>query len=387
MSTGASSPLRFLQVIEASLGGTRRYLEDVFGALGGGPSNGLIYSLHRADSSFIALLQKLRAAGWMLFEVDMRRSIDPVNDAKSAMAVHQIYRSFKPEVVHAHSSKAGAIARLATIGMRQRPGIVYTPNSIGVNLGWIFHPIERLLALRLDVLAAVTRSEREELRALKLVPPSRIHVVHPTIDPHVFAPHDRIEARRALCLPDGPLIVAVGRVTAQKDPLTFVDFVAELQRRVADVRAIWVGDGELRQEMTERIASLNLQDAISITGWLDDVRTHIAACDLFVSTSSYESFGYVTAEALAMDRAVVASAITGTVDVVATDVDQQLYAYRDVSAAAILAERFLTDQRGAAEVARRGRAHVLSTFSVASTRRSLEIAYEAALEHVRWRRA
>jgi glycosyltransferase involved in cell wall biosynthesis len=372
--------MRILQVIEASLGGTRRYLEDVFGALGDGSDYGLVYSLHRADGAFLRLLENLRTAGWALFEVDMRRSIDPRNDLACTRALREIYRTFRPDVVHAHSSKAGAIARLATIGLWRRPGIVYTPNAIGVNVHWIFRPIEHLLALRLDILAAVTPSERDELRALKLISADRIHVVLPTIRADVFVPADRAAARRNLHLGDDPMVIAIGRLTPQKDPLAFVDFVAALRRRVGNASAIWVGDGELRGAMQDRINELHLTSAVTIAGWQEDVRPYLAACDLFVSTATYESFGYVTAEALAMDRPVVASAITGTIDIVRTDVSDQLYRYRDVDAAAVLAQRLLTDAAHAKAVAARGRAAVLSTFSVAEMRRSLATAYTAAVQ-------
>ena len=375
----ASLSNRVLQVLEASLGGTRRYLEDVFDALGGGSQYGMAYSLHRADSSFMVLLERMRDAGWQLFEVNMVRRIDLRSDISCTLALRKVYDAFQPDVVHAHSSKAGAIARLATIGMRRRPGLVYSPNSISANISPVYGVIERLLALRLDVLAAGTPSERDELRTLNLVAPARIHVVVPTIRAEVFAPTSRARAREQLRLPDGPMVVAVGRLVPQKDPLAFVDFVAALRKRLGNARAIWVGDGDLRQAMEERVSDLQLGDALSITGWLDDVRPYLAASDLVVSTAAYESFGYATAEALAMDRPVVASAITGTVDVVTTDTGDQLYGYRDVEAAASLAARLLSDTQHAAGVAARGRARVVATFSTEQTRRGLDGAYAAAM--------
>lgn len=375
----SSSQRRVLQVIESTLGGTRRYLEDVFDALGDGPQNGLAYSLNRADTGFTKLLGRVRSAGWQLFEVDMRRSISAHHDASSVRAMREVYRAFQPHIVHAHSSKAGAVSRLASVAIRPRPAVVYTPNAIGVNLGWIYRPIEQLLALRLDVLAAVTASERRELQELKLVSPLRLCVVPPTIRSDVFAPMDRRGARQKLGLPGAPLIVGIGRLTPQKDPLAFVDLVAILRQRIRDVRAIWVGDGESRSEMETAIADLGLGDALTITGWLADVRPYLGACDLFVSSSAYESFGYVTAEALAMERPVVASAINGTVDIVSTDVAEQLYPQGKMSLAATLAERLLRDPDRAAAIARRGRAHVLSTFSVEATRRGLDHAYSLAV--------
>jgi glycosyltransferase involved in cell wall biosynthesis len=374
------APERVLQVIESTLGGTRRYIEDVFEALGPGSHNGLAYSLHRADDGFRRLLERIRSAGWTLFHIDMHRQIEPRQDAACVLALRAVYRQFRPDVVHAHSSKAGAIARLATLGMRHRPGLVYSPHAIGVNLGRIYRPIEQLLALRLDVLSAVTPSERDELRALRLLPAGRIHVVYPTIRPEVFAPADREHARRLLGLDARPLVIAIGRLTAQKDPLAFVDFVAALRERVAGLRAMWIGDGELRAAVEERALRLGLDAVLTITGWVDDVRSYLAACDMLASTSCYESFGYVTAEALAMDRPVVASRINGTIDIVTTDVDDQLYGYRDIPAAVGLAERLLRDRERAGAVARRGRAYVLETFSTAAMRRGLAGVYAAAVQ-------
>jgi glycosyltransferase involved in cell wall biosynthesis len=373
--------VRVLQVLEATLGGTRRYLEDVFTALGGGNGNGLAYSLRRADAPFIALLESLRSAGWQLFEVDMRREISPLHDLQRARELQKIYRSFRPDVVHAHSSKAGALARIATIGMANRPRLVYTPHSIAANISRAYGLIEKILALRLDILMAVTESEREELGKLCLVPPLRMHVAVPTISGEKFVPRQRERARLELALGDEPLVIAIGRLSSQKDPFAFVNFVSALRTQVPDVRAIWVGDGDLRATVEQRITFLGLEECVTITGWLNDVRPYLAACDLFVSTSQYESFGYVTAEALAMERPVVASAINGTIDVVRTNVSEQLFQQSDIVGASFLAERFLREPEFAQETARRGRASVLETFSVSETRRGLHGAYNAALKN------
>ena len=97
--------MRVLQVIEATLGGTRRYLEDISEALGVGEAYGLVYSLDRADDAFLGLLEKLRGAGWSLYELDMQRSIKPLHDIRCAFALRAVYRAFAPDVVNAHSSR------------------------------------------------------------------------------------------------------------------------------------------------------------------------------------------------------------------------------------------------------------------------------------------
>jgi glycosyltransferase involved in cell wall biosynthesis len=370
--------MRILQVMEATLGGTRRYLEDLADALGDGEENGLVYSLHRADTGFMPLLERLRAARWRLFELDMQREIAPATDLRCALALRGIYRRFAPDVIHAHSSKAGALARIATLGMRRRPGIVYTPHSIAANVSAVYGLIEKVLALRLDVLTAVTESERDELLGLHLVPSDRVRVAVPTVSSVRFAPRSRAAARRDLGLGEGPLMVGVGRLTAQKDPLAFVDIAGALRARRAAFRAVWVGDGELREAVEARISAGGLGACVSVTGWLDDVRPYVAAADLILSTSRYESFGYVTAEALTMERPVVATRVTGTVDVMNADLRDHLFSPGDLAGAAARAGCVLDDPRLGVEIAQRGRAYVNRTFSLDATRRGLLAAYGAA---------
>ena len=80
-----------------------------------------------------------------------------------------------------------------------------------------------------------------------------------------------------------------------------------------------------------------------------------------------------------MARPVVASDITGTIDVVRSDVDAQLFALDDLPAAARRIARFIRDPSLAEAVAHRGRDHVNAAFSVRETRLGLIAAYDAAL--------
>lgn len=371
--------MRILQVIEATLGGTRRYVEDVFEACTGSDAvNGIVFASARADDGFFELLRRMEDAGWQTFPLDLHRKVDLREDLVHAKELRSIYDRFAPDVVHAHSSKAGAIARLANIGRRTRTRLVYSPHAIAVHLGYAYVLIERLLATQLDVLSVVSESERDEIVSLRLVADDRLHVVNPTIRADVFEPRSQLEARSELGYGSEPRVVGIGRLAAQKDPLGFLQIVAALREIVPDVRAVWVGDGELRSSMIERINDLALGDCTTIAGWHTDVRPYLAASDVFVSSSRYESFGYVTAEALAMRRPVVASSITGTIDIVKLDVESCLYAPQDYRGAAGQIARLLFDPVRASEIAARGRDRVLSDFSPENTRAQLFAAYAAA---------
>lgn len=372
--------MRILQVLEATLGGTRRYMEDIFAACSDrGHDNGIVYASARADRGFLDLLERMRAAGWQTFHLDLRREVNLRNDLRHARELRAIFSRFRPDIVHAHSSKAGAVARIANVLRRKHSKLVYSPHAVAVHLGRTYLWIERILGTQVDVLATVSASEYREIQELALVPVHKLRIVTPTIRSDYFVPRRRDDARTELSYGDEPRIVTIGRLVPQKDPLGFLEIVRCVREHVPDLRAVWVGDGELRAAMDARVRELGLEESVSITGWTSDVRPYLAASDVYVSSSIYESFGYVTAEAYAMDRPVVASAVTGTTDIVTLDTEISLYAAKDYAAAGRATIQLLTNSALSREIAKRGRERVLDAFSPAATCRDLFAAYDAAL--------
>jgi glycosyltransferase involved in cell wall biosynthesis len=375
--------MRIMHILEATLGGTRRYINDLFRVSDPHDQHLLVYGTARADGAFGITLEAMRSAGWQTEALDLRREINLIHDLSCARQLRRIVVRFRPDIIHAHSSKAGAVARIAVFGMSERPSIVYSPHAIAVRLGLTYHLIERVLGPQTQILAAISPSECAELRALYLVPKHKLRVIPPTVRADEFVPTDREIARARLGLPDGPLVVGVGRLTAQKDPLAFVRVIQAVSALRGGTRALWVGDGELRGDVERAIAAAGLAGAVTITGWQDDVRPYLAAADVFLSTSAYESFGYATAEALAMKRPAIGSDIGGTTDILMLDRERVLYKPGDDADAAAKVVALLDDAPLAREIAARGCAHVLKEFSPEVMQRSLRDVYRAALNIVR----
>lgn len=373
----SSNRLRVLHVLEATLGGTRRYLQDIVAA--NAPFEmGLAYALERADTSFPATLESARANGWETWHVPMVRRLDPLRDTRAGSHLRKTMRAFRPDLVHAHSSKAGGIARLVGMTLAPRPRIVYSPHAIASELGAAYTGIERLLAPLTARFAAVSESERRQLTALRLVDPERIDVIPPTIDQKYWSPQSRDAARAALGLPaDVPIVIGIGRLSPQKNPFEFVRIVERLRAEWPEVHAIWIGDGALRSEL-EAASLATAATRVDIAGWVADVRTHLAAADVLLSVSRYESFGYVVAEALAMNRAVVASQVTGIEDILAAE-PALMYPPGDIGAAAALLHRMLSDEKFASERRQSARANVLARFNANAMREALEGVYARAL--------
>ena len=374
-------PIRVLQVIEATLGGTLRYLENIAAATeNSGLQLGLAYGTHRADSRLAPLLKKVETYGWRTYEVDMRREVEPKRDLSALLSLRRVIRDFQPDITHCHSSKGGALGRIASVLQRNTPVCLYTPNALAVPLGEKYLRIERMIGRFTDGFIAVSDSERDEIESFGLGKHSSIDVVYPLIDSDFFAPLSRSEARALLDLEDAPTVLGIGRLMAQKDPGSFVEIIRRLRVVMPTMQAIWLGSGEGEAEFREQINEANLQGVIRIIPWQHDVRRYIAASNVLLSTSRFESFGYMVAEALSMALPAVATNITGTCDIMRGDLRSWLYPRGDHARATDLLAELLGDQQRAAHVGALGRAEIVRRFSVGAMRDALLSTYTASLK-------
>ncbi len=333
-----------LHVLEATLGGTRQYLDDLAAATRGLPLRmGLVHATERSDEGFAGALDRIRDAGWETWTLPMVRPVRPWQDLRAAATLRRLIRQLRPDVVHCHSSKAGGVGRMAVSLSSDRPWMIYSPHALAANSNRVYLAAEKILARWTDSWAAISDSERDEIEEFGLGRADRIDVVYPTIDTERFRPADTAEARREVGLGPEPLILGIGRFIHQKDPVGFVRVVERARAREPRLRAVWIGEGPMQGEVERAVAEAGLGDVIRIEPWKLDVRPWVAAADLLVSTARFESFGYVVAEGMAMGKPVVASRITGTVDVVQEEPAELLYPPADYDAAAALVVDLLAD--------------------------------------------
>jgi glycosyltransferase involved in cell wall biosynthesis len=137
----------------------------------------------------------------------------------------------------------------------------------------------------------------------------RIYNGVPVPDPP--GPLEKQEARAALGaelgLPrDARLLLTVGRLSPQKGHDHVLDALPAIRARTPDVVFLWAGAGELEGELRRRITEIGARDRIRLLGRRTDVRSLLAAADLFVFPSRYEGFGFALAEAMAARVPIVA---------------------------------------------------------------------------------
>ena len=150
-----------------------------------------------------------------------------------------------------------------------------------------------------------------------------------------------------------PVVVAAGRLAEAKNYPLLVEAMALLRRRVAATLFI-LGQGDLEPRIRAQIAERGLENAVHLCGFQANPWSYIARADVFVLTSRYEGFGNVLVEAMACGVPVVATASSGTRDIVTGGVGMVVEEHTP-SAVADALERILTDEnfrRQASEQAR-----------------------------------
>jgi D-inositol-3-phosphate glycosyltransferase len=204
-----------------------------------------------------------------------------------------------------------------------------------------------------DRLVAATVAEEEQLIELYHADPQKISVIPPGVDLTRFRPRNKAAARRAAPLPDKHAhVVFTGRIEPLKGIDTLLQATAILQQRRPDVQVTIIGgdptnrgrDRELTRLYDLR-CTLNLCRAVGFVGAKeqDKLAEYLAAADLVVMPSLYESFGMVALEAMAAGTPVVASSVGGLADLVQDGENGLTVPARDPEALAASIDKLLAD--------------------------------------------
>ena len=304
--------LRVLMVVESSGGGTGRHVMDLSqGLLERGCEVHLVYSTGRADRAFLDRLAGLPAL--RRTPLDMRTAVHPA-DALAVRAVRRYLRQFGPfDVVHGHSSKGGALARLAAAGTGARAfytlhGLIMMDPGLARWKRLFYLAVELGLSLRTAAIIAVSPEEARAAVRLGLGR-SRVTLIPNGVGPAALAPRE--QARREIGAADDAVVIGfVGRLVSQKAPDVLLRAFAAAARAAPHARLAVVGSGPLEASLRALAAELGVAGKVA---WLGerDAREVLAGFDLMALASRKEGLPYVILEAMAAGLPVVATASAG----------------------------------------------------------------------------
>jgi glycosyltransferase involved in cell wall biosynthesis len=305
--------LRILQVLEPSGGGSGRHFLDLcLGLKERGHHVEAVYSPLRAEETFVRELKSLGLPA--IHAVAMKRS-PGLSDIAAFRALRRIIDGGLPfDIVHGHSSKAGALTRLRLPG-RHAPR-VYTPHAfrtmdptLGKAGRLIFGGIETLLAtLFTDHLICVSDDEYAHARSLG-APARKLSVIINGVAP---PPLDMAKTVRASFGISAEAFVFgfVGRLSHQKAPERLIEAFSNAASRLPNAHLIMVGSGEREAEVRAAIAESGLKKRIRLTSAFTGPQA-VPAFDVLVMASRYEAMSYVMLEAAASGKPIVSTDVGG----------------------------------------------------------------------------
>jgi glycosyltransferase involved in cell wall biosynthesis len=271
----------------------------------------------------------------------LQREVSAVSDIAAARALRRLIRQRRPDVLHTHTSKAGATGRAAAaLAGRARPAVVHTFH--GHVLSGYFPPsrertyrvAERALAHVTDRLIAVSDEVRDDLVRFRIAPREKFAVVPYGFDLDARVRRDaatRARKRHEVGVADDAFVIGwAGRLTEIKRPLDLVRTAAALDGSVL----VLAGDGELRSGVVALARKLGVDDRVRLLGYVDDMGSWYAAFDALLLTSANEGAPVVAIEAQSAGVPVVATDAGGTRTVVDDDETGFLVQVGDVDALA-----------------------------------------------------
>lgn len=247
-------------------------------------------------------------------QVKMGRNISK-QDVKAVANVRELIKKYTPNIVYAHSSKAGAIARMADIGIRNK--CIYNPH------GWAFNMIipemkqrmyvliERLAAHFCDKIICISDSEKESAIRNKICGENKIQVIFNGIDVEAYEKsRHKLIKKSDLGISDDSFVVGmVGRLSQQKAPDMFIRVAKLVKDKVPNAYFIIVGSGEMEQEVKNYAEKNGFLDSLYITGWVENPLSFVELFDVACLFSRWEGFGLVLPEYMMVGKPIVATNI------------------------------------------------------------------------------
>jgi glycosyltransferase involved in cell wall biosynthesis len=239
--------------------------------------------------------------------LEMRRAPHP-GDLFVVLRVRRLSRA--STLVHLHSSKAGAVGRLALAGLGgTRPASVFTPHGWSWLVGGWAQPAYRLIEWALlpvtTAVVAVSDEERSAGQAVLGSRAARIKVIPNGVDVDRFSPNGPIATRTS-----DPLVVCAGRLDRQRGADVAVAALALMT--TPRVRLRLVGDGSERVQIESQVSRLGLDDRVEIVGFRVDPTPEIRAADVVAVPARYDGMALVLLEAMACGAAIVATQVSGS---------------------------------------------------------------------------
>lgn len=258
---------------------------------------------------------------------EMKRSLNPINDIIAYNSIQKIIKEFKPDIVHTHAAKAGALGRQAAYANKV-PVIVHTYHGhvfhsyFGNFKTSVFKAIERNLAGKTNAIIAISEKQKQELvQEHKIAPAEKMHVIPLGFDLSRFQENQgekRKMFRSKYNLGEGEIAIGIiGRLVPVKNHTLFLEAIKFIKKNAPGrFKAFIVGDGEERASLEVKTVDFGLKDVVVFTSWEKEVDKVYAGLDIVCLTSFNEGTPVSLIEAQAANKPIISTNVGGIENVV-----------------------------------------------------------------------
>ncbi len=265
-------------------------------------------------------------AGPMIDELKQRNIKTKIIHTKRAFdwtvwnEVKNFIKDEEIDIIHAHGTRANS--NLFWAAKRLKLPLFYTVH------GWSFHIdqkdyvrrirelSENFLTSRSDKVICVSKSNEQD--GINLFNMQRSITIHNAISLDKFNPNNKFsDIRKELGIsPEKTVVGYIVRITEQKDPFTIIRALKNVLSKSDDIILLMVGDGNLKAKTIKLATELKIEKNIIFQPFRNDIPDVLNAIDIYCLPSLWEGFPIGILEAMAMKKAVIASPVDGTSEMI-----------------------------------------------------------------------
>lgn len=226
----------------------------------------------------------------------------------------------KIDIIHAHGTRANS-------------NIIWAARSLDIPVvytihGWSFHPDQHFLLRKLRIMGEsyltnrthtnISVSMANQRAGKKYVKKFSSVLINYGVDQNKFnANNIRADIRSELGIPESRVLVLfIARFTKQKQPIAMVQAFADALKKNKNLHLLMVGDGELRAEVEKLVNQYLLAENVTLQPFRQDVPDILGAADIYALPSLWEGLPIGLLEAMSMGKAIIASKVDGTPEVI-----------------------------------------------------------------------
>jgi glycosyltransferase involved in cell wall biosynthesis len=333
---------------------------------------------------------------------EMEREINLKNDYAAYKKIKKIILEFKPDIVHTHASKAGALGRLAAVSCGV-PIVVHTFHghvfhSYFGKLKTIFYKnIERYLARKSTAIIAISEKQKQELAdTYRICKANKIHIIPLGFDLSKFQTNTsekRKAFREKYNLEEDEIVISIiGRLVPVKNHALFLDGLKIVSEKTSKkIRAFIIGDGEERKTIEAKAKELaipfidgvktNEKALLTFTSWIKEIDIPLAGSDIVVLTSFNEGTPVSLIEAEAANKPIVTTNVGGIENVVLPNETALLCENNSISDFSGQLLKLIENEELRASMGQKGWMHVKEKFHYPRLVRDMENLYQKLLKN------